>query len=251
MKRLGRGEQKSAALERGTREAQKEEARGRPRAFDIDRALDRALQVFWRQGYEGTSLSDLTKAMGINRPSLYAAFGNKEELFRKVLDRYAKGPSSRVSQALSEPSAYAAAKRLLYANAELQTNPKNPRGCLTVHGALTCSPENETIRRELASRRLTAGNDLLKRLEQAKAEGEIPQSADPAELARYFIAVIQGMSVQATSGASRRQLEKVADLALLAWPKETALPSEKSQATRRHKKGFAVSKQQTTARRNR
>jgi AcrR family transcriptional regulator len=242
MKRLGRRKQRSAVLERGTKEAQKEEARGRPRAFDIDRALDRALQVFWRQGYEGTSLSDLTKAMGINRPSLYAAFGNKEELFRKVLDRYAEGPSSRVSQALSEPTAYVAVKRLLYANAELQTNPKNPRGCLTVHGALTCSPQNETIRRELASRRLTAGNDLFKRLEQAKAEGEIPRSADPAELARYFIAVIQGMSVQATSGATRQQLEKVADLALRAWPRKTASPSEKSRATRRRKKGFAISK---------
>ena len=251
MKQSGRREQRSATLERGTRERHKEEARGRPRAFDIDRALDRALQVFWRQGYEGTSLSDLTKAMGINRPSLYAAFGNKEELFRKVLDRYAEGRSSRVSQALSEPTASAAVKQLLYANAELQTNPKNPRGCLTVHGALTCSPENETIRRELASRRLTAGNDLFKRLEQAKAEGEIPQSADSAELARYFIAVIQGMSVQATSGATRQQLEKVANLALLAWPTETVSPSEKSQARRRRRKGFAISKQQPAARTNR
>jgi AcrR family transcriptional regulator len=241
MKRFDRRDQRSAALERGVGPARKEEARGRPRAFDIDRALDQALQVFWRQGYEGTSLSDLTKAMGINRPSLYAAFGNKEELFRKVLDRYAEGPSSRVSHALSEPSAYAAVKQLLYASAELQTNPKNPRGCLTVHGALTCSPENETIRRELASRRLTAGNDLLKRLEQGKSEGDFPESVDSAELARYFIAVIQGMAVQAASGATRQQLEKVADLALLAWPREAA-PSSASQGEQKRKRSFDVSK---------
>jgi AcrR family transcriptional regulator len=247
MKRFDRREQSSAVLERGTPKARKEQARGRPRAFDIDRALDRALQVFWRQGYEGTSLSDLTKAIGINRPSLYAAFGNKEELFRKVLDRYAEGPSSRVSQALSEPTAYGAVKRLLYASAELQTSPRNPRGCLTVHGALTCSPENETIRRELASRRLAAGNDLLKRLEQGKSEGELRDSADPTELARYFIVVIQGMAVQAASGATRQQLEKVADLALLIWPREAASPS-RSQGKQNRKRSFGASKQRPGAR---
>ena len=247
MKRVGYRRQKPVALQLEMPREGNTETRGRPRAFDADQALDRALQVFWRQGYEGTSLSDLTKAMGINRPSLYAAFGNKEALFRKVLDRYAAGPSSRVGQALSEPTAYAAVKRLLYANAELQTDPKNPRGCLTVHGALTCSPENVTIRRELASRRLTAGNDLLKRLEQGKSEGDLPESADPTELARYFIAVIQGMAVQATSGATRQQLEKVADLALLAWPREAASPSG-SQGKQQHKRSSGMSKQRPGAR---
>src|SRR5882724_2242913 len=111
---------------------------GRPRAFDIEKALDRAVDVFWRKGYEGTSLSDLTEAMGINRPSLYAAFGNKEDLFRKVLDRYSDGPAAYVREALNEPTAKAVAERLMRGAAEVLTNPRNPSGCLIVQGALSC-----------------------------------------------------------------------------------------------------------------
>src|SRR5947209_16697338 len=103
---------------------------GRPRSFDLDKALDAALQVFWRKGYEGASLSDLTQAMGINRPSLYAAFGDKEMLFRKALDRYASGPAAYVSEALKEPTARAAIERLLREAADSLTNPHNPPGCL-------------------------------------------------------------------------------------------------------------------------
>src|SRR5437016_6245784 len=123
--------------------------RGRPRAFDCDQALDRALQLFWEKGYEGTSLSDLTRALGINRPSLYAAFGNKEALFQKVLDRYVGGPASFVREALNEPTARAVAERLLRDAAEAQTDPCHPRGCLLVHGALTCGAEADPVRREL------------------------------------------------------------------------------------------------------
>src|SRR5207245_2576808 len=111
---------------------------GRPRSFDLDKALDAALQVFWRKGYEGASLPDLTEAMGINRPSLYAAFGNKEELFRTVVIRYIEGPAAFVRKALDEPTARAAAERLLTGAVDLVTDPKNPRGCLLVQGALVC-----------------------------------------------------------------------------------------------------------------
>src|SRR6202051_2035496 len=111
---------------------------GRPRSFDLDEAADRALHVFWQKGYEGTSLSDLTKAMGINRPSLYAAFGDKEALFRKALDRYLKGPSAYTQEALREPTARAVVERLLLGAADLNTARRNPGGCLMVQGALAC-----------------------------------------------------------------------------------------------------------------
>src|SRR5881296_1680862 len=111
---------------------------GRPRAFDLEKALDLALRVFWEKGYEGTALSDLTEAMGINRPSLYAAFGNKEALFRKALDRYADGPAAYVRHALEEPSARAVVERVFRGTVELLTDPRNPGGCLAVHGALAC-----------------------------------------------------------------------------------------------------------------
>src|SRR3954468_13860991 len=110
--------------------------RGRPRSFEPDRALDRALEVFWRKGYEGASLPDLTRAMGINRPSLYAAYGNKAELFRKVLDRYSAGPAAYVREALEAPTARQVVRRLLDGSIKMQSCRGNPRGCLMVHGAL-------------------------------------------------------------------------------------------------------------------
>src|SRR5215470_5642962 len=125
---------------------------GRPRTFDMDKALDRALDVFWRKGYEGTSLSDLTKAMGINRPSLYAAFGNKANLFRKALDRYDDGPATYVHEALDEPTAHAVVERLLRGAVDLLTDPCTPPGCLMVQGALACGEAADPIRQELASR---------------------------------------------------------------------------------------------------
>src|SRR5947209_1649325 len=158
---------------------------GRPRAFDADQALDRALKVFWRKGYEGASLPDLTKAMGINRPSLYAAFGNKEALFRKALDRYAEGPGAFVRSALAEPTARAVAERLLEGSIDLVTEPGNPRGCLMVQGALACGQASESVRRELVARRAAAEEAVCERFEQARADGDLPADASPADLAGY------------------------------------------------------------------
>src|SRR5216683_2232994 len=143
---------------------------GRPRSFDMDQALDRALQVFWRKGYEGTSLSDLTGAMRINRPSLYAAFGNKEALFRKALDRYVEGPAAYVREALNEPTARAVAERLLGGAIDLLTHPRNPRGCLMVQGALACGKATESVRRELVSRRLAGEVAVRQRFGRALAD---------------------------------------------------------------------------------
>ena len=192
--------------------------RGRPREFDADKALDRALKVFWRKGYEGASLPDLTKAMGINRPSLYAAFGNKEALFRKALDRYAEGPAAYIRAALAEPTARAVAERLLEGSIDLLTEPGNPRGCLMVQGALACGQAAESVRRELVSRRVAGEEAVRRRFEQALTDGDLPADASPTDLAGYLVTVIRGMAVQAASGASREDLRRVAALALRVWP---------------------------------
>ena len=192
---------------------------GRPRAFDIDAALDRALQVFWKKGYECASLSDLTDAMGINRPSLYAAFGNKEELFRKAVARYADGPASFVRVALEEPTARAAVERLLYGALEVMADTRNPRGCLMVQGALSCGTTADPVRKELAARRAAGQAKIRERFERAVKEGDLPPSANPADLARYITTVLHGMAVQAVGGASPAELRGVVELALRAFPK--------------------------------
>src|SRR6202162_4434560 len=186
---------------------------GRPLSYDPDKVLDRALDVFWRKGYEGSSLSDLTKAMGINKPSLYAAFGDKEKLFRKVLDRYAEGPASHSRAALQELASRAVVERLLYGTADMLTSEANPRGCLWVQGALACGKSADSVRKELISRRLGGEAARPQRLKRAITEGDLPPDANPASLARYIAIIIQGMSVQAASGASRSQLRGIIDLA--------------------------------------
>jgi AcrR family transcriptional regulator len=196
--------------------------RGRPREFDADVALDRALRVFREKGYEGASLADLTKAMGINRPSLYAAFGDKETLFRKALDRYVEEAGACIRDALGEPTARAAVERLFRGTADALTAPQSPRGCLLVQGALSCGEDAGAIRDELASRRSASVVALRKRFERALVEGDLPRSADPADLARFVATVLQGMSVQAAGGASRAELRRIGETALRAWPGDPA-----------------------------
>jgi AcrR family transcriptional regulator len=193
-------------------------AMGRPREFDPDQALDIALQVFWRRGYEGASMADLTEAMGITKPSLYAAFGNKEELFRKALDRYVDGPGGYVQVALAKPTAREVVEHLLLEAADAVTDPDHPPGCLAVQGALSCGEAAESIKRELMTRRANGERDLRRRFERAVAEGDLPKDADAADLARYISAILQGMAVQAAGGASREQLRKIAHMTLRTWP---------------------------------
>jgi AcrR family transcriptional regulator len=185
----------------------------------VDQALDRALKVFWRKGYEGTSLPDLTKAMRINRPSLYAAFGNKEALFRKAIDRYIEGPACHVREALEEPTARRVVERLWSGSIDLVTDPRNPRGCFMVQSALTCGDAGSSVRREMAKRRAAMETALRERFEGAVAEGDLPRACKPADLARYVVTMSHGMAIQAAGGASREQLQRVAKLALRAWPR--------------------------------
>ena len=192
---------------------------GRPRSFDAEAALDCALQVFSRKGYEGASLADLTAAMGINRPSLYAAFGDKESLFRKALDRYAERTVGYMQQALQEKTARGFVERLLRGVVEAVTDSRNAPGCLTVTGALACGDQSQSIRKELICRRDEVERLISNRLRRAQKQGELPADSKPADLGRYFATVVQGMAVQASAGATRQQLRGVVETALRAWPK--------------------------------
>jgi AcrR family transcriptional regulator len=189
-------------------------ARGRPRSFDVKKALDAAMNVFWQEGYEGASLSDLTGAMGISRPSLYAAFGDKESLFRMVLDRYSDGPAAFVREAIGQSTAHAVIEHLLDGAANQTTDPVNPGGCLFLQAGLACGKGAATIQQELVRRRNSGEQALRERLERAKAEGDLGGSTDPADLARYVVTVMRGMGVQAADGASREELRRVIETTL-------------------------------------
>lgn len=189
---------------------------GRPRNFDPEKALEKALRVFWRRGYEGASLPELTKAMGINRPSMYATFGNKEQLFKKAVDRYCEEPTAQLAECLAAPTVREVAERLMRGTAQRLASPKNPRGCLILQGALACGKESESIRRDLVARRAVRERAICDRFAQAKA-GELPQGVDPEDLARYVSTLMQGLAVQAASGATGEELLGIADVALRNW----------------------------------
>lgn len=193
-------------------------AMGRPRSFDLEQALERAMQVFWRLGYEGASIAELTKAMGIASPSLYAAFGSKEGLFKAVLDHYEARRLGYKAAMLSARTAREAVEQLLYGMIDLVTDPSEPPGCLLLQGGLTCGADTQDIPQELARRRAQMEEGLQARLARGIAEGDLARGADIGALARYFVAVCNGIAVQATSGAGREELRQVADLALKAWP---------------------------------
>ncbi|MFC0332223.1 TetR/AcrR family transcriptional regulator [Paenibacillus sepulcri] len=193
-------------------------AKGRPRAFNMQEALEQAMHLFWEKGYEGTTLSDLTSAMGINRPSLYAAFGNKEELFYKVVDLYVDETSGVFLVALREAKGRDAIEKALYGAIVTFTEDSHPPGCLTVHGALSCGEEAEPIRKELIQRRAATEAVIRLRIERAKDEGELPDGTDTVDLGHYFSTVLFGLAVEAASGASREKLNRVVGHAMKAWP---------------------------------
>ncbi|WP_445216083.1 TetR/AcrR family transcriptional regulator [Bradyrhizobium sp. Pa8] len=193
-------------------------ANGRPREFDTEVALDRAMELFWQKGYEGTSLSDLTEALGITRPSLYAAFGNKAALFRSVLERYESNIVTYRQKALNAASAYDVARELLEGAADLFGDKRTPAGCLGVQGALACGEEAEPIRQELIANRAAGERALRQRLNRAKAQGDLPADSNPAGIAHFLSAVVYGMAVLSAGGANHKELLQVAEMALQNWP---------------------------------
>jgi AcrR family transcriptional regulator len=196
--------------------------RGRPRGFDVDEALDQAVEVFWRQGYEGTTLDDLTSAMGINRPSLYAAFGNKEATFRRAVARYAEVDMAYVDEALAQPTARGVAESYLRSNVVAITTPGKPAGCLSVQGGLAASDEDRRIVDFLAESRAAGERRIADRLQRALEDGDLAAGERPDDLAKYLTTVSAGLAVQAAAGAARGDLMRVAERALVAWPDGTA-----------------------------
>ena len=191
---------------------------GRPREFDIEKVLDAALCVFWRKGYEGASYADLTEAAGVERPALYAAFGNKEALFRKALARYYERYIDYVPAALELPTAREVAAHILYGAVDLGTRYADHRGCLGINGVLAGSDDAEPVRQALIEARAEGEAQLRARFERAKAEGDLPPDAKPDILAAYLMAVMHGMAVQAKAGFSRETLMAVAEQALSTLP---------------------------------
>jgi TetR/AcrR family transcriptional regulator, copper-responsive repressor len=192
---------------------------GRPRAFDREQALNTALDLFWRQGFEGTSTAQLTAAMGIAPPSLYAAFGSKEALFREALAAYGQRYGGFLSKSMAAPGpTRMAVEQMLLRAARQFANAEHPLGCMVAAGELQASPASAALVAEVTAQRMAAQRAVRSRLETARKAGELPADTDTATLGAFFAMTIQGMAVQARDGAKPALLKRLAALALQAWP---------------------------------
>lgn len=191
---------------------------GRQREFDVEQALDAAMCVFWRKGYEGASYADLTAATGVERPALYSAFGNKEALFRRTLERYNARHLDYFTEGLRLPTARAVASHILYHTIDLHTRYPDHPGCFVINSLLAGSDDADPVRQALIGARAAGEAQLRERFERAKAEGDLPKGARPAALAAFLVAVLHGLAVQAKAGIGRTMLKAVADQALATWP---------------------------------
>ncbi len=187
---------------------------GRPRGFDEAAALEAAMRVFWEKSYEGATIADLTEAMGINRSSMYAAFGDKEAVFHRVMDRYREARMTYIRQALAQPSLREVVAGVILGTAEFLSTPGNPRGCLSIQGALACGTDAEPVKQTMIDWRKGGEAALKKRLQQAQSKGELPREIQPADFARYLSSVMAGLGIQAANGATRAELRRVAAIAV-------------------------------------
>lgn len=192
--------------------------RGRPRAFDRGEALRRAMEVFWAHGYEGTSISDLTAAMEINSPSLYAAFGCKEALFREAVAHYNETLGATAAEELRDrPTAREAISAVLRHHAVVFCDPDTPRGCMIVLAATTCTDSTRSVHEHLAEWRAATEDDFRARLERGITDGDVPAGTDVATVAAFYNTVNHGMAIQARDGADRAKLSAIAEAAIAAW----------------------------------
>jgi AcrR family transcriptional regulator len=192
--------------------------RGRPREFCVDHALAQALRVFWTKGYEGASLTDLTDAMGITRPSLYAAFGNKESLFRKALDLYEREKMAYINEGLARPTAREVVETMLRGALENVAGEGEPHGCMRVIASVACGPAAQSLHDEIVQRTDIFKQMMVERFERAKEEGDLPGHIDALGLTGVLVAWLQGISIQANQGINRKDLERLIATALDLWP---------------------------------
>ncbi len=195
--------------------------RGRPREFDPDSALDHVLPVFWRDGFDGASVQELADAAGVSKPSLYAAYGNKESLYLAALRRYGeRHTANRVVALNAETDAREAMRGYMRASVEAYTNPEHPAGCLIVMGATACESASlpESVRAGLCATMRAAAEQIGQRLVRAQRDGQLPLSVDTGAMAAFYNTVLAGLSVQAKAGVPRELLLPVVDEAMRGWP---------------------------------
>jgi AcrR family transcriptional regulator len=191
--------------------------RGRPRSFDREQALESAMEVFWKKGFESTSITDLTEAMGSNPPSLYAAFGDKERLFLEAVERY-QARRGETCPYCEEPTARGALETLLTYMANELSSADHPRGCMMVMAAATSSGTSPQLQAALAERRAAARTNLKARIERGIKEGDVPPGTDAGALADFFGTIMTGMSLQARDGATRKSLLATVERAMSVFP---------------------------------
>jgi AcrR family transcriptional regulator len=197
--------------------AKPRKARGRPRSFDRDAALEAAMEVFWSKGFEATSISDLTEAMDINPPSLYSAFGDKEKLFLEAIESYSKRRGESCPYA-DEPTARGAIEKLLQYMARDLAESSHPRGCLMMMAAATSANASPSLQKILTEKRLGARDNLRARIKQGIEDGDVPAGTDATSLADFYSTVMMGMSLQAKDGVSRKSLLATVQQAMQIFP---------------------------------
>ncbi len=200
--------------------------RGRPRSFDREQALGQAMEVFWKKGFEGTSLCDLTEAMGINPPSLYAAFGDKESLFLEAVERYAT-QRGETCPYCEEPTARQAIEKLLTYMAGELTSSAHPRGCMMVMAAATSGGSSEKLQAVLTAQRMSSRARLKARIEEGIRDGDVPAGTDAGALADFYSTLMTGMSLQARDGATRKALIATVATAMQVWPVKPKAPARR------------------------
>lgn len=193
---------------------------GRPLSFDRSMALDRAMETFWRYGYDGASINILTAEMSITAPSLYTAFGDKQRLYLEALDRYMHRPGLDLTDLLeNSPTAYDAIKQMLVGGAKQQTRPRQPRGCMLMSASVN-TPAESSLEKAVIQRRKAVQKMIEQRISRGVEDGDVPRETSVTDIANFYVMVLQGMSVQARDGAGQKDLLAVVNQSLMCWPRE-------------------------------